>query len=147
MNGKLTIEGDLATLGRLALKINEWFPNELKTHVSVPSWGGWNVEAMTVLLRRLAPKQLQLLDFVSAGDGYQSDEAVRRQFGNETGGMKGLTGPISKHIKAMAATGDITESAVPVVKTEPNPGNRSQAGGFRIPGELVPIVRAALRSL
>lgn len=147
MNGTLTISGDLALLGKLALKIDDWFPNAFATAVNVPAFGQWDVETMTILLRRLAKKQLDLIDFVSSNDGYRSDDEVRAQFGNDGGGMKGLTGPISKHIKAMVASGMLQADPSFVVKTEPNPVNRNLAGGFLMPRQLVPVVRAAIDSL
>jgi len=147
MNGTLTIEGDLTLLGKLAVKIDEWFPGAFAAEVGTPAWGEWDVETMAVLLRRLGRKQLELIQFVSSGGGYQSDEAVRSRLSNDDGGMKGLTGPISKHINAMIAAGDLAEKASPVVKTESNPDNRNLPGGFRMPADLLPVVRAALASL
>lgn len=147
MNATLTITGDLTLLGKLALKIDEWFPSAFASTVEVPSFDGWDVETMTILLRRLQTKQLELLNFVSENGGYRSDDEVRAKFGNAEGGMKGLTGPISKHIKSMTETGLLPAGASYVVRTEANPTNRNAPGGFRTPHGLVPVLRAAFSSL
>ncbi len=71
MNGTLTISGDLTVLGKLAVKIDEWFPKAFATEVGVPEFAGWTVESMTVLLRRLQKKQFDLINFVSSANGYR----------------------------------------------------------------------------
>ena len=40
MNGMLTIEGDLTLLGKLAIKIDEWFPAAFAKELNAESWGG-----------------------------------------------------------------------------------------------------------
>lgn len=147
MNATLIISGELTLLGKLAVKIDEWFPGAFATTVDVPSFEGWDVEAMTILLRRLQTKQLELLQFVSDGDGYRTDDEVRANFANADGGMKGLTGPISKHIKSMVEAGTIAAGASYVVRTEANPSNRNAPGGFRTPSGLLPVLRAAFDAL
>lgn len=147
MNATLTITGDLAALGRLAQQIDEWVPGAFSTAVETPAFEGWDVEKMTMLLRRLQPKQLDLLSFLTEGGGYRGDEEVRGKFANAGGGMKGLTGPISKHIKAMTEAGLLPNDASYVVRTESHPANRNAPGGFRTPIGLVPVIRAAIASL
>ena len=117
------------------------------TSVEVPSFEGWDVETMTILLRRLQAKQRDLLEFVSENGGYRTDAEVRAKFGNAASGMKGLTGPISKHIKSMTETGLLPADASYVVRTEADPTNRNVPGGFRTPLGLVPVLRAALDAL
>ena len=147
MNATLTITGDLTLLGKLAVQIDEWFPTAFATSVEVPSFEGWDVETMTILLRRLQAKQRDLLQFVSENGGYRTDAEVRAKFGNSAGGMKGLTGPISKHIKSMTEAGLLAVDASYVVRTEADPANRNAPGGFRTPLGLVPVLRAALDAL
>lgn len=147
MNGTISITGNLVQLGELAIKIDDWFPKTFTSEISVPEFEGWNVETMTVLLRRLQKRQLDLIDFVSSARGYRSDSEVRTQFGNDEGGMKGLTGPISRHINALVDSGVLTQPVSFVVRTESSPDNRNAPGGFRMPQGLIAIVRAALDSL
>jgi hypothetical protein len=146
MEASLTITGDLTLLGKLAVRIDEWFPTAFSTEIAVPAYGGWTVERMSSLVRRLNEKQIELLAFVSENDGYRTDEEVRARFANGEGSMQGLTGPITRHKYAMVKEGLIDDSAIDLVKTERNPRNRNLAGGFRMAQELVPVVKAALRA-
>lgn len=146
MIATLTITGNLDELTEAAAMLNGHFAH-VHTSVEPAEFGGWSVEAMRTLLRRLAPKQLALVQLVSTRGGYTADEDVRAQLGNESGGMKGLTGPISKHIRALVDAGTVSPDASFVVKTERDPENRSSAAGFVMPPALAPIVIAALENV
>lgn len=146
MNATLTITGNLDDLAAAATMLSDHFAR-LNTTVEPAEFGGWSVEAMRTLLRRLAPKQLALVQLVSTRGGYTADDEVRAQLGNESGGMKGLTGPISKHINALIDAGIVSPEASFVVKTERDPENRSSAAGFVMPPALAPVVIAALENL
>jgi hypothetical protein len=140
MEGTLTIRGDLTLLGRLALKIDEWFPGALATEVGVLEWGGWSVETMAMLVDRLHPVQRKLIGFVADADGQRTDDEVRAEFAGDHG-LKGLTGPLSRHIERMQTAGVIPTGASFVVMVDRTP----RIPVFRMPEQLVPVVKAALR--
>ncbi|WP_442574883.1 hypothetical protein ACSBPH_13770 [Microbacterium sp. F51-2R] len=140
MNGTLSIQGDLALLSELALKIEAWFPDALETSVESDSWGGWTVDRMALLLGRVHPWQLLLVSFVARGDGLRRDPEVRALFSIGDSGLKGQTGAISKHIEAMKKTGLLPDDASHVLRVD----RSGAAPMFVIPGELMPIVESAL---
>lgn len=136
MNGTLSINGELNLLGELAVKIDEWYAGRLETAVESDSWGGWSVERMTVLLARLHPWQLRLVNFVAAAGGQRSDSEVRARFALGDSGLRGQTGAISKHVKSMEKAGIVPAGASHVLKVDRN----GPTPNFIIPNDLVPIV-------
>jgi len=139
MKGTLSIEGDLTTLSELAAKINEWYPERLKTLVRPEGWGGWTVDAMSKLLERVHPWQLLLLSFMARAGGRRSDPEVRSKFAIGDS-LRGQTGAISKHIKRMKTSGSIPDDASPVLAVD----RASHTALFVMPEGLVPIVQSAL---
>jgi hypothetical protein len=139
MNGTLTIEGDLTLLGKLAIQIDEWFPGAFAVEVEADAWGGWRIDTLASLLERLHPWQLLLVSYVSLAGGRRSDDEVRAKFAIN-GGLKGQTGPISKHIKSMKAAGKIPGDAVRLLTVHRTGINPT----FVIPSELVPLVHSTL---
>lgn len=140
MNGTLSIQGDLAILSELALKIEDWFPGALATSVDSDAWGGWTVDRMALLLGRVHPWQLLLVSFVARAEGRRMDPEVRALFAIGDSGLKGQTGAISKHIEAMKKSGLLPDDASHVLKVD----RSSAAPMFVIPADLMPIVEAAL---
>lgn len=140
MEGTLSIQGDLALLGKLAVKVDEWFPGALSTEVRPDEWGGWTIETMTVLVERLHPWQLLLVSYVARANGRRSDPEVRAKFAIRDSGLRGQTGAISKHIDGLKATGKIPDDASYLLKVD----RSAHVATFVMPAELVPIVQAAL---
>ena len=140
MDGTLSIQGDLVTLGKLAVKIEKWFPGALATEVRAAGWGGWTVDSMAALLERLHPWQLLLVSFVARAGGRRVDPEVRDKFSLGDSGLRGQTGPISKHIMNMKAEGVIPDDATYVLKID----RTTKVRTFITPDKLMPILRAAL---
>lgn len=140
MNGTLSIHGNLAVLSELAEKINAWVSDAVSTQIEPDAWGGWTIDTMTVLLERLHPWQLLLTSFMAQGNGQRSDSEVREKFAIGDSGLRGQTGPISKHILKMKTAGIIPDDASYLVRVD----RTTQTASFVTPNELVPIVRAAL---
>jgi hypothetical protein len=140
MNGTLSIQGDLVLLGKLAVKIDEWFPSALATEVRPDEWGGWTIETMEVLLERLHPWQLLLVSYVAQSNGRRNDPEVRDKFAIGASGLRGQTGAISKHIYGMKAAGKIADNASYLLKVD----RSAHMATFVMPAGLVPIVQAAL---
>ncbi|MEO6942122.1 MAG: hypothetical protein ABI238_05645, partial [Terrimesophilobacter sp.] len=72
MDGTLTISGPLSELSQIAADIEARYPSGVSAGVSIATYGGWNVETMTMLLRRLAPRQASLMARIVDGDGFCS---------------------------------------------------------------------------
>lgn len=140
MNGTLSIQGDLSTLGKLATQIEEWFPGAVTTEVTADGWGGWTPDTMEVLLRRVHPWQLLLVSFVARGGGRRIDSDVRERFALGASGLRGQTGAISKHIEAMKKAGTVPEDASHVIRVD----RSTHVATFEIPADLLPIVEATL---
>ncbi|NEN04722.1 hypothetical protein G3T36_02455 [Diaminobutyricibacter tongyongensis] len=140
MDGTLSIHGDLAVLSGLAEKINAWVADAVATEVEPDAWGGWTIDTMIVLLERLHPWQLLLTSFMARGNGQRSDNEVREKFAIGDSGLRGQTGPISKHILKMKAAGIIPGDASYLVRVD----RTTQPAMFVTPADLVPIVQVAL---
>jgi len=139
MDGTLSITADLKVLSALALQIEKWHPEMVKLDLSFATYLSWDVEAMATLLKRLHPYQLLLMSFVAIADGRRSDPEVRGKFAIGESGLRGQTGPISKHVKAMRDEGLISAADWVLVV------NRSiRPAEFVMPEDLVPIVKAAI---
>lgn len=140
MKGTLIIEGELATLGELAVRINAQYPGGLTTSVRPDERGGWTVDAMSKLLERIHPWQLLLLSYVALAGGRRSDPEVRSKFTIGESGLRGQTGAISKHIKRLKSFGSIPDDASHVLAVD----RSAHIALFVMPDELVPIVQSAL---
>jgi hypothetical protein len=143
LNGTLTITGDITALARVA----EFAASlDLPMSSESPGFGGWTVESATILIRRLAPKQFELIDRLVRADGACDGAHLRDAFGDD---LRGLTGPISKHIKSLKAEGLVPEEAVPVAIAEADPHDRvnRRTSWIRMPQGLVPIIALAIRDL
>lgn len=140
MEGTLSVKGDLAVLGKLAAMIDEWFPGAVATEVRTAAWGGWTIKTVVALLERLHPWQLLLVSFVARAGGRRSDREVRDMFAIGESGLRGQTGPISKHIRSMKAAGMLPDDASYLLKVD----RTTNTATFVTPDELVPIVQAAL---
>ena len=143
MIGTLTITGPLADLAKVA-QFAEKLAGVSAT-VDLPEYGGWSVGAMASLLRRLAPNQRDLIDMLIVGNGAVTGDQLRAAFGDD---LRGLTGPISRHIGAMVAEGMIAEDAVPIAVAERDARDRAnqRTSFIRTPTQLVDILRAAVDS-
>jgi hypothetical protein len=148
MNGTLTIEGPLDTLAEVAQHLHQQFPDGLVVEVEAASWEGWTVSSAENLLRRLAGPQRSLLTLIVEQGGVADGASLRQHLGNETGSLKGLTGPISKHVKKMIRDGFLPEGTPAPTTTIYDPENPSyqRAGGIRMEPELVDIFRTALEA-
>lgn len=139
MNGTLSITADLALLSKLALQIEQWHPGTASLDIRPEKYLSWDVEGMATLLKRLHPWQLLLMSFVASDNGRRSDPEVRAKFAIDDSGLRGQTGPISKHVKAMHAEG-LIEAADWVLVVD----RTSRTPMFVMPEGLVPIALAAL---
>lgn len=139
MNGTLSITADLALLSKLALQIEEWHPNAATLEVRPEQYRSWTVEAIATLLKRLHPWQLLLMSFVALADGRRSDPEVREKFAIDESGLRGQTGPISKHVKAMRNEGLIADADWVLVVDR-----SARTAMFVMPEGLVPIVQTAI---
>ena len=145
MIGKLVLTGELDVLAKVAERLQAEFPAGLHSEVTTLEYKGYTVERARLLLARLASKQRAALKLLIDGDGTVGQEVLRAAFGNETGQLKGLTGPISKHVKNLIAEGVLPEGTKPPTSTEYDPAVRSyqRAGGIHMDAELVVIFRLA----
>lgn len=148
MDGTLTISGPLSELSKIAADMEARYPSGVSAGVSIASYGGWNVETMTILLRRLAPRQTRLIAKIADGDGFCSSEELRDEFANEQGQLRGLLGPIAKHVTAMTREGILGESAIVILASEFDHDSRNpqRVSGVRAPAKLLPVIRAAMVS-
>src|SRR3954469_13741767 len=101
MLATLTVQGPLDALARIAVLIQQQFAEGVRSDVQPLEVDGWSVERAALLLARLATKQRTVLELVVRGDGHVDDETLRAHFANGNGQVRGLTGPISKHVKNM----------------------------------------------
>jgi hypothetical protein len=139
MQGTLSVTGDLALLSELALQIERWHPAAVTIDLGSAQYLSWDVEAMATLLKRLHPYQLLLMSFVARADGRRSDPEVREKFAIGDSGLRGQTGPISKHVKAMRDEG-LLAAADWVLAVD----RSARTAIFVMPDELVPIVKGAI---
>jgi hypothetical protein len=140
VNGTLSVTADLALLSKLALQIESWHPDTITMEVSTEKYLSWDVEAVATLLKRLHPYQLLLMSFVTLADGRRSDPEVREKFAIGDNGLRGQTGPISKHVKAMR-----NEGLVPAADWVLTVDRSAHVAVFVMPDGLVPIVKAAIK--
>ena len=156
MFGTLTIQGDLEQLSRIAAELHELYPNGVRARVDVEAVDGWSVGAATALLRRLARRQVITLQELVAGDGYVADDALRSRLATEAGAdptsqisLRGLTGPISKHIVHLIGDGLLPASTGNPVTADYDNSNSSyqRTSGLSLARPLVPIFRAAFETI
>ena len=149
MDGTLTISGPLSELSQIAADIEARYPSGVSAGVSIATYGGWNVETMTMLLRRLAPRQASLIARIVDGDGFCSSEDLLEEFANEYGQLRGLLGPIARHVTAMTREGIVGESAIAILASEFDHESRNpqRISGIRMPAKLLPVARAGLQSI
>lgn len=91
MDGTLTITGPLSELSKIAADIEGRYPSGVSAGVSIATYGGWSVETLTLLLRRLAPRQARLIARIVAGEGFCSSEDLRDEFTSENGQLRGFS--------------------------------------------------------
>ena len=150
LTGSLTIDGPLDQLADLAHEISRKFPGGFTVSVEADALevAGYTVDRARTLLRRLAARQREAIETVVEHGGRAEGDVLRAQFANEQGQIRGLTGPISKHVKRLIAEGVLPEGTEAPTKTEYDPDNASfqRAGAIEMDAELVPIFREALKS-
>lgn len=147
MNGTLTIEGPLDALSTIASDLNKQFPYGITVEVAPKGdIGGWTADAARILYTGLAARQRQALELLVKNNGYADGVTLRKTFGNDTGQIRGLTGPISKRVNKLISQGTLPEGTEAPTTTEYDPDNLSfqRAGGIRMSADLVPIFRDAI---
>jgi len=146
MNGILTIRGPLDELSRIAEQLHRGELSGVTASVEPAEVEGWTVERARALLARLASKQRAALTMVVEGDGRVDGDDLRGAFGNAGGQVRGLTGPISKHVNNLIAEGVLPVGTRPPTTTEYDPDNRSfqRTLGLIMRAELVPVFRDAM---
>jgi len=145
MIGTLVLTGELNVLAEVAHRLQAEYPAGLHVEVTSMEHKGYTVERAKTLLARLAPKQHAALKLLVDAGGQVGQEELRASFGNENGQIKGLTGPISKHVKNLIAEGVFPEGTEPPTNTDYDPMVRSyqRAGGMHMDAEHVVIFRLA----
>jgi len=149
LTGSLTIDGPLDQLADLAHEISRKFPGGFT--VSVEADGievaGYTVDRAKALLRRLASRQRDAIEVVVECGGRAEGDVLRARFANEQGQIRGLTGPISKHVKRLIAEGVLPEGTAAPTTTEFDPDNASfqRAGAIKMDADLVLVFREALK--
>jgi hypothetical protein len=145
MIGYLQIEGELDVLAEIAAELQKRYPDGLSTVVEPYDEGGWNVEAARALIERLAPRQRMLLRLLATSGETVDDDTLREELGNNEGSLKGITGPITKHINNLIDDGVLDDEPTQpwVTQYDPEIPSFQRTIGMRMPTELVEIFRAA----
>ena len=149
IQGTLTISGDIDRIGEAANLLVATFPDGLEVTVDIGDleWCGYTVDRALALLRRLAKRQRMALSVVVEHDGFAKSAVLREVLGNDRGQIRGLTGPISKHVLNLIGEGVLPAGTKPPTTTayDPDSASYQRAGGIAMAPELVPIFRAALQ--
>ncbi|ASR56104.1 hypothetical protein [Cellulomonas sp. PSBB021] len=145
MIGFLQIEGELDVLAQIAAELQERYPDGIGVTVEPYDEGGWNVEAARALVERLAPRQRALLRCLAMDGGVVDDDTLREELANESGSLKGITGPITKHIHNLIEDGVIEDEPTQpwITLYDPAVPGFQRTIGMRMPEALVAIFRAA----
>jgi hypothetical protein len=109
--------------------------------------GGWTVAALQELLNRLstqAPVQAAVIRQAAEGDGFVSREDAYELGGyDETRTLRGFTRPVKRLAQDFRDSGLVPDTAIDILEAEYNPTiSWVQASGFRIPQELIPLIRS-----
>lgn len=146
MHGTLTIEGSLDELAEIAKRITAQYPEGIAASVEPLEVDGWTVERARALLARLAPRQHTTIELVVDNGGYVSSDRLRRALADSREQLRGLTGPISKHVNRLSANGVLPAGTAPPTTTDYDTENPSfqRARGIQMNERLVPVFRAAL---
>lgn len=111
------------------------------------SHGGWTIEALEVLLRRLnyeAPVQEATIRFACQNDGYVSrDDVYRLGEYDPLRQLKGFTRPVNRIVQQLRDTRTVPEDAADVLVPVYEEGKHGfgWVDGFRVPAEVVQLLR------
>jgi hypothetical protein len=108
--------------------------------------GGWTAEALQELLDRLTtrgPVQAAVIRQAAKSDGFVSREKVYELGGyDEARTLRGFTRPANRLAQEFRDRGIVPDTAVDILEAVYDPGvSYVQASGFRIPQELIPLIR------
>jgi len=148
MNGTLTVEGSLTDLADAAGVLAAHFA-QLKVRVSALTVGGYSVEGAKAVLHKLASPQRTVIELLVANGGHVSVHDVRVALGRQSADtLRGLTGPISKHVNRLIAQGVLPAGTLPPTVTKyDNTAGTQRAQRFWMESELVPVFEAALSAI
>jgi hypothetical protein len=109
--------------------------------------GGWTPESIGMLLGRLAvegPVQEAVIRLAAEQDGFVSRDQVY-ELGDYDADrtLKGFTKLVSRVVRVLQARGTVPNDAIDVLSPVYDPEIKSfqRAAGFRIPHELIPLIR------
>ncbi|WP_138756875.1 hypothetical protein [Modestobacter altitudinis] len=143
MNGTLTIEGDLAILGKIAADITAQYPNGVTAAVETASWEGWDTEVAKIVYNAVGIAARTSLEMVVKAGGFCPDDQLRAVLGDKLTGK--VTGPLNKHLKSLGKKGLIPEGLPKPLVSGYNGKNAWQpTQGFKMPDQLVPMFAAAI---
>lgn len=115
--------------------------------------GAWTAEGVNILMTRLgdsAQAQYDAILFAASNDGFVSREKVYELAGYDVQGrtLKGFTRPPNRIAQSLRDRGVVPEDAVDVIEAVYDPAiSYVQASGFRIPQELVRLIKQWARDV